>query len=150
MNYRFLEVIHIIKTYGSFSKPFLNESLDLFSISNGERAFLNVLRCEYALDYREGLKEIQRGLRKYAPDKNIKFLFCVKKLELLRRFGRYKQAEKVYHRLRKNVSTVSPSIREVIIDEIIGHCSMSDLLKNCLGKFHVDGNCLSDSAKAFL
>ena len=150
MDYKFLRAIRFIKTYGSFFKPFLNEPLDLFSTSNAERAFLSVLRCEYDLEYQKGLEEIQKSIRKYAYNKNIEFLFLVKKLEFLRRLGRSKQAEKVYHKLRNSVSTVSPNIRSTVIDEIIGYCSMTNLSKNCLGKFHMDGSCLNDSAKAFI
>ncbi len=146
----FLEIIHVIKKHGSYSFPFVNyvlENGNIFLLQ--ERDFLLSLKYSYESKNRKALKVINARLRT-KPNSSMLYLLLFRKLKLLRMLGKEGKADDIYQHIRDNIVNVSPAIREFIISELIGHCALSKSLENCLGKFHVDGNCLSDSAKAFL
>ncbi len=147
MNYSFLTLLNEIKAHGSFSFPFINFCLEQ-NISKCERAFILVLKNQLLFENLKALDEVKEGL-KYCSDKNIVYLFLMKKLELLRRLGRSKRAEQVYKHLRKDISDVSPSIREFFLAELSGHRAL-DGEKEVICKINLDSDYMSKSAKAYI
>ncbi len=45
----------------------------------------------------------------------------MKKLELLRQLGRNKRADQMYKHIKKEISNVSPSVRELLLAELSSH-----------------------------
>ncbi len=148
MNKAFSNILRVVRIYGSYSRPFINYYLKN-DLLKQERDFLLSLKYSYDSKNKKSLKVINARLRTN-PNSSIFYLLLFRKLKVLRLSGRQDKADNIYQYLRNNVSNISPNIRDFIISELIGHCSMNELLENCLGKFHVNGSCLNDSAKAFL
>jgi hypothetical protein len=144
----FWDVFRVVRMYGSFSVPFINCCLK-DGILKQERDFLLSLKYSYESKNKKALKIINARLRT-KPSNSMSYLLLFRKLKLLRNLRKNDKADDIYQYLRDNIANISPNVRDFIISELIGHCAMSDLIKNCLGKFHVDGSCLNDSAKVFV
>lgn len=90
LDYEFVRVLYVIKSYGSFSKPILNSVISKFSLA--EKAFISSVKCEYEHEQKKALSEIKKIKRCY--DKNLKYLLMMKKLELYRILGKKKAHER--------------------------------------------------------
>ncbi len=145
LDYEFVRVLHVIKSYGSFSKPILNSVISKFSWA--EKAFISSVKCEYEHEQKKALSEIKKIKRCY--DKNLKYLLMMKKLELCRILGKKKSARTLYRKLRQSLPNISPIIRESIIDELIAYIALFGKESDSLGKFKLNDRSISDSAKIF-
>lgn len=146
LDYKFIRTLRTIQSHGSFSKPFLNANLSSFV--KEERAFIMAVKYEYDSDRRKALREIKDGLRN-CRDKNLKYLLMMKFLELARALGKREQANAVYQKLRNSLSDISPSVRDSIIDELIGHCVFTEKDADCVGRFKKEKRTMESSAMVF-
>jgi hypothetical protein len=137
----------MIKSHGSFSKPFLNFIISNSNLSKAERAFILCVKYDYDYDREKALSEIRKI--KDCHDKNLKFLLMMKKLELYRSLGRRKYAQALYNKLREVLLYISPNIRDSVIDELIAYIALSGEQNDDLGKFKLDNRHISDSANIF-
>ncbi|WP_036225327.1 hypothetical protein [Mesoaciditoga lauensis] len=149
MNYRFLSLLRVIKKHGSFSYPFISYALENLHFSRAEIAWLKSIKYEGMYLYRLAMDEVKNGLSA-CSDNNLKFLLLSKKLELLRFLGRNKMADRLYARMKKDLSFLSPTVRDIIEVEFTAHRSFFHEEKDCLGKISKENKNFNDSAKAFL
>ncbi|MGC8545819.1 MAG: hypothetical protein ACP5NR_07720 [Athalassotoga sp.] len=147
LDYNFIRVFNIIKSYSSFSKPFLNFIISNSNLSKAERTFILCVKYDYDYDWEKALSEIKKI--KDCHDKNLKFLLMMKKLELYRNLGRRKYAQALYNKLREALPYISPNIRDSVIDELIAYVVLSGEQNYDLGKFKMDDRHISDSANIF-
>ncbi len=147
LDYLFLSLIRVMRNHGSFSAPFINW-MTKQSLSKGERHFIFSLKKQSANDLNGALDEIKEGLES-CSDKNTTYILLMKKLELLRRLGRGKRAKKVYEHIKKDISDISPSIREFFLAELSGYRAFNGE-KEVVRKISVDSDYISKAAKAYL
>ena len=145
IDYEFVRVLHVIKSYGSFSKPILNSVISKFTWA--EKAFISSVKYEYEHEQKKALSEIKKIKRCY--DKNLKYLLMMKKLELCRILGKKESARTLYEKLRQSLPDISPIIRESIIDELVAYIALFGKESDSLGKFKLNDRSISDSAKIF-
>ncbi len=145
LDYEFVRVLHVIKSYGSFSKPVLNSVISKFTWA--EKAFISSVKYEYEHEQKKALSEIKKIKRCY--DKNLKYLLMMKKLELCRILGKKESARTLYEKLRQSLPDISPIIRESVIDELIAYIALLGKESDSLGKFKLNDRSMSDPAKIF-
>lgn len=149
MNCIFLSLLRLIKKYGSFSHPFINHVLENNNLSKAENAWIKSIKYEEMYSYKTALNEVKVELNA-CSDENLKFLLLSEKLELFRFLRRNKMADRLYSRMRKDLSLLSPSVRDLISVEFAAHRASFRKEEDCLGKISQETKILNDSAKAFL
>ncbi len=144
----FLSALDEVKRYGSYSLPIINYSLEQ-DLTLQKKDFLLSLTHGYAGEYKEALRIIGRRLRT-KPGKPVFYLLTMNRLTYLRILGKTERANAIYRSLRNNIKDIPEKVRDFIIDELVGHCALLKLSKNCLGRFSRDGRYLGVSGKIFL
>ncbi len=154
MTGRFNSITDILFGVGTFSRPFLNYVLEkelAVPTNDVERVwkyFFTSLKLEQDRRHEVALVEVEKGLKK-CKSVSMRYLLLTRKLIILMKEKRYKEADRIYVKLRNSIPRIPPKARYgTIITSILGYCSLSETYTKCAGKLRVDQ--MDDGTRAFI
>jgi len=154
LNNRLFNFAKLLFDNGSFSNPFIIYLLEveLKNCSSDEekswKFFIKALNVEHTRNYEKSFKYIETA-EHFEKSKSLEFLINSRKLNMYLKMKDFKNGDRLYNYLRKNLHNVPPNIRyDSVVVTTLGYCSLNDSYENCLGKLKLKS--VKDSALAFV
>lgn len=143
MSKRLLKFVRLLFNMGTFSRPFLSfldEDLLSKPKNNYERSwhhFLKAIILEQSNSFSESMDELIMS-ENYCQNSSLKFLILGRRLSMMMKQRRFEEANKIYLKLRKDISKIPPMVRPSLVTILTSYCLKKDSSQNCLGKIHVE------------